>query len=136
MANQATRDAGLTFNVESVRKDLKQFYETNFEKVNDTKDGDDKNTQAIVVVSFGTTFDDSREKCIESVENKITEMFPYYEVRRAFTSNIVMKKLADRGIQVDNLDLCGCPNSFQKVHQKYAMPTKDLFQLKQVLYFS
>lgn len=68
------------------------------------KCGDDKNTQAIVVVSFGTTFDDSREKCIESVENKITEMFPYYEVRRAFTSNIVMKKLADRGIQVDNLD--------------------------------
>lgn len=68
------------------------------------KCGDEKNTQAIVVVSFGTTFDESREKCIESVENKITEMFPFYEVRRAFTSTIVMKKLADRGIQVDSLE--------------------------------
>ncbi len=68
------------------------------------KCGNEKNHQAIVVVSFGTTFDDAREKCIESVENKITEMFPFYEVRRAFTSNIVMKRLAEKGIMVDNLE--------------------------------
>ena len=68
------------------------------------KCGNEKNHQAIVVVSFGTTFDEAREKCIESVENKITEMFPFYEVRRAFTSNIVMKRLAEKGIMVDNLE--------------------------------
>ncbi|MBP7254254.1 MAG: sirohydrochlorin cobaltochelatase [Negativicutes bacterium] len=68
------------------------------------KCGNEKNHQAILVVSFGTTFDDAREKCIESVENKITEMFPFYEVRRAFTSNIVMKRLAEKGIMVDNLE--------------------------------
>ena len=68
------------------------------------KCGNEKNHQAIVVVSFGTTFEDAREKCIESVENKITEMFPFYEVRRAFTSNIVMKRLAEKGIMVDNLE--------------------------------
>jgi len=68
------------------------------------KCGNEKNHQAIVVVSFGTTFDEAREKCIESVENKISEMFPFYEVRRAFTSNIVMKRLAEKGIMVDNLE--------------------------------
>lgn len=60
--------------------------------------------KAIVVVSFGTTFDDSRELCIESVENKIKENFPEYDVRRAFTSKIVMQRLAERKIQVDSLE--------------------------------
>lgn len=60
--------------------------------------------QAIVVVSFGTTFDDSRAKCIESVENKIKAEFPAYEVRRAFTSRIVMSRLAERGIYNDTLE--------------------------------
>ncbi len=60
--------------------------------------------QAIVVVSFGTTFDDAREKCIESVEKSIRMSFPEYEVRRAFTSRIVMKRLAERGIHNDTLE--------------------------------
>jgi len=60
--------------------------------------------QAIVVVSFGTTFDDAREKCIESVEKNIRMSFPEYEVRRAFTSRIVMKRLAERGMHNDTLE--------------------------------
>jgi sirohydrochlorin cobaltochelatase len=60
--------------------------------------------QAIVVVSFGTTFDDSRKSCIESVENKVRSEFPDYEVRRAFTSRIVMSRLAKRGIYADTLE--------------------------------
>lgn len=60
--------------------------------------------KAIVVVSFGTTFDDARKACIESVENEIKAAFPDYEVRRAFTSRIVMKRLADRGIYADTLE--------------------------------
>lgn len=60
--------------------------------------------KAIVVVSFGTTFDDARTACIESVENKIRASFPDYEVRRAFTSKIVMQRLAERDIHVDSLE--------------------------------
>jgi len=62
------------------------------------------NKKAIVVVSFGTTFDDARVSCIEGVENRIKEAFPDYEVRRAFTSRIVMKRLAERGIYADTLE--------------------------------
>jgi sirohydrochlorin cobaltochelatase len=62
------------------------------------------NKKAIVVVSFGTTFDDAIVSCIESVENRIEEAFPDYEVRRAFTSRIVMKRLAERGIYADTLE--------------------------------
>ncbi|GMA97523.1 sirohydrochlorin cobaltochelatase [Pelosinus sp. IPA-1] len=58
--------------------------------------------KAILVVSFGTTYQDGLRLNIESVENKIRATFPEYEVRRAFTSRIVIKRLAARdGIQID-----------------------------------
>lgn len=58
--------------------------------------------KAILVVSFGTTYGETRKVTIEAVENKIRATFPDYEVRSAFTSRIIIKKLAERdGIQVD-----------------------------------
>lgn len=58
--------------------------------------------KAILVVSFGTTYQDGLRLNIESVENKIRATFPEYEVRRAFTSRIVINRLAARdGIQID-----------------------------------
>ena len=58
--------------------------------------------KAIVVVSFGTTYQDALQLNIESVENKMKAEFPDFEVRRAFTSRFVIKRLAARdGVQVD-----------------------------------
>lgn len=59
--------------------------------------------KAILIASFGTTYQDALARDIESVENNIKINFPEYEVRRAFTSRIVLKKLAQRdGIVIDN----------------------------------
>ncbi len=69
--------------------------------------------KAIVVASFGTTFDDERAASIESVENKIKAAFPGYEVRRAFTSKIIMKRLGERGIYVDSLE-----QALEKLHKE------------------
>ncbi len=58
--------------------------------------------RAILVVSFGTTYDDTRKLTIEAVENRIKSEYDGYEVRRAFTSKFVIKVLKDRdGIFVD-----------------------------------
>ena len=58
--------------------------------------------KAILVVSFGTTYADTRKLTIEAVENKIQAAFPGYEIRQAFTSRIIIKKLAERdGLKVD-----------------------------------
>lgn len=57
--------------------------------------------QAILVVSFGTSYNDSRDITIGAVEEAIADAFPDYEVRRAFTSDIIMDILADR----DNLEI-------------------------------
>ncbi|WP_371378489.1 sirohydrochlorin cobaltochelatase [Sporomusa aerivorans] len=58
--------------------------------------------KAILVVSFGTTFPETMKTTIEATENKIRAEFPDYEVRRAFSSRIIIKRLAERdGIKVD-----------------------------------
>lgn len=66
---------------------------------NQAKDKEAPATQdkkAILVVSFGTSYPDARKACIESTENKIKDTFKDYQTFRAFTSNIIIKKLADR----------------------------------------
>ena len=60
--------------------------------------------QAILVVSFGTSYNDSREKTIGAIEHAVAEAFPAYEVRRAFTSQRIIDKLKKRDqISIDNL---------------------------------
>ena len=60
--------------------------------------------QAILVVSFGTSYNDSPEKTIGAVERAVAEAFPTYEVRRAFTSQRIIDKLKKRDQRsIDNL---------------------------------
>ena len=59
---------------------------------------------AILVVSFGTSYNESRDATIGATEQAIQTAFPQYEVRRAFTSQIIIDKLADRdGLEIDNV---------------------------------
>ena len=70
----------------------------------DGESGGSSADQAILVVSFGTSYNDSREKTIGAIENAIQEAFPDYDVRRAFTSQIIIDKLAERdGLEIDNV---------------------------------
>ena len=59
--------------------------------------------KAILVVSFGTSYHDTREKTIHAVEDKIKAAFEGYDFFRAFTSNMIINKLKKRdGIEIDN----------------------------------
>lgn len=51
------------------------------------------NTQAVLVVSFGTSHLDTLEKNISAIEREVSAAMPEYALRRAFTSGIIMKKL-------------------------------------------
>ena len=60
---------------------------------------------AILVVSFGTSYNDNRDLTIGAVEEAIAKAFPEYEVRRAFTSQIIIDILAEReGLKIDNVE--------------------------------
>ena len=59
---------------------------------------------AILVVSFGTSYNDSRDITIGAVEEAIKTAHPDYDVRRAFTAQIIIDKLAERdNLEIDNV---------------------------------
>lgn len=61
-------------------------------------------TKAILVVSFGTSYTDAREKNIDRIEADICAAFPDYRIYRAWTSKMILKKLKSRdGIVIDNV---------------------------------
>lgn len=60
---------------------------------------------AILVVSFGTSYNGSRDLTIGAIETAIADAFPEYEVRRAFTSQIIIDKLKERDkLEIDNVE--------------------------------
>lgn len=65
-------------------------------------EGEDQSV--ILVVSFGTSYNESRAVTIDAIEADIAAAFPGMEVRRAFTSQMIIDKLADRdGLKIDNV---------------------------------
>ncbi len=77
--------------------------ETTEEPAEDDTDVSDK--PVILTVSFGTSYNDSREKTIGGIETAIQDANPDCEVRRAFTSQIIIDKLKDRDkIVIDNVE--------------------------------
>ena len=59
--------------------------------------------QAILFASFGVVNAAARTACIDAAASQIAKAFPAYEVRQAYTSVFIKKKLAEQGIQVDSL---------------------------------
>lgn len=64
----------------------------------------DPNKKVILVVSFGTSYNDTRDATIGAVEKAIQDAYSDYEVRRAFTSQIIIDKLKKRdNLVIDNV---------------------------------
>ena len=60
--------------------------------------------KVLLVTSFGTSYNDNRDLSIGSIEQKLQAAYPDYEIRRAFTSQIIIDKLKKRdGIAIDNV---------------------------------
>ncbi len=60
--------------------------------------------KVLLAVSFGTSYNDSREVTIGGIESALQAAYPEYEVRRAFTSQIIIDVLSERdGIEIDNV---------------------------------
>lgn len=86
--------------------------ETEAEEEEDTGDASMDNTRnqdeigdnELLVVSFGTSYNDSRRLTIGAIENAMEEAFPDYSVRRGFTSQIIIDHVNKRdGEKIDNV---------------------------------
>jgi len=60
--------------------------------------------KVILVVSFGTSYNNNRDLTIGAIENDIRDYFKDYEIRRAFTSQMIINKLKKRdNLEIDNV---------------------------------
>ena len=70
----------------------------------DPLNSDDIGDNEILVVSFGTSFNDSRAEDIGSIEKAIADANPDWAVRRAFTAQIIINHVQARdGEKIDNM---------------------------------
>ena len=61
--------------------------------------------KAILVISFGTSYNENREETIVPVEKAIAKEYPDREFRRAWTSKMIIAKLKKRdGEHIDYID--------------------------------
>lgn len=98
--------------------------EAYIEELHEPKHGGKRNMEkeakkAILVVSFGTSYEDTRKVTIDAIEKDIENAFPDYKIYRAWTSKMILAKLKKR----DNLFI---PNVTEAMEQMFRDGITDI----------
>ena len=73
--------------------------------LDDPRNADDIGKNELLVVSFGTSFNESRATDVKGVEDALEAAYPDWAVRRAFTAQIIINHVQARdGEFIDNMD--------------------------------
>ena len=84
--------------------DPDENYETGDASLDDPLNQDEIGDTELLVVSFGTSYNDSRRETIGAIEKAMQKAFPDYAVRRGFTSQIIIDHVNKRdGEKIDNV---------------------------------
>lgn len=79
-------------------------YDTGDASLDDTRNQDGIGEKELLVVSFGTSYNDSRRLTIGAIESKLADSFTDYSVRRGFTSQIIIDHVKSRdNVSIDNV---------------------------------
>ena len=71
----------------------------------DPRNQDEIGENELLVVSFGTSFNDSRAEDIKGIEDALAKAYPDWSVRRAFTAQIIINHVQARDDEkIDNVD--------------------------------
>ena len=71
----------------------------------DPRNADDIGEKEILVVSFGTSYNNSRAQDIQGIEEALEQAYPGWSVRRAFTAQIIINHVQARdGEVIDNME--------------------------------
>ena len=80
-------------------------YETGDASLDLARNEDGIGDSELLVVSFGTSFNDSRRLTIGGIEGALEAAIPDYAVRRAFTAQTIIDHIERRdGVQIDNVE--------------------------------
>ena len=70
----------------------------------DPRNQDEIGENELLVVSFGTSFNDSRAEDVKGIEDALAKAYPDWSVRRAFTAQIIINHVEARdGENIDNM---------------------------------
>ena len=90
---------------EAAPAEEEENYDTGDASLDDPRNADNIGDNELLVLSFGTSFNDSRRLNIGAIERDLETAFPDYSVRRGFTANIVIDHIQSRdGIKMDDVD--------------------------------
>ncbi len=72
--------------------------------LDNARNQDEIGENELLVISFGTSFNDNRRATIGAIEDAMEAAFPDYSVRRGFTSQIIIEHVLSRdGVKIDNV---------------------------------
>lgn len=91
---------------ESGEEEDEENYETGDASLDNTRNEDGIGEKELLVVSFGTSYNDSRRATIGAIEQKLEDDFgSEYSIRRGFTSQIIIDHVKKRdNVTIDNLE--------------------------------
>lgn len=80
-------------------------YDTGDASLDKVRNEDEIGENELLVLSFGTSYNDSRRLTIGAIEDALDQAYPDYSVRRGFTANIIIDHVNRRdGILIDDVD--------------------------------
>ncbi len=86
-------------------EDDEENYDTGDASLDNIRNQDNIGENELLVLSFGTSYNDSRRLTIGAIEDSLEKAFPDYSVRRGFTANIIIDHVESRdGIHIDDID--------------------------------
>ncbi len=102
---ESVKETAVSVNEEAASaEEEEENYETGDASLDDTRNQDEIGDQELLVVSFGTSYNDSRRLTIGAIEGAIADACPDYSVRRGFTSQIIIDHVKRRdNVSIDNV---------------------------------
>lgn len=89
---------------EETKEEDEENYDTGDAALDNTRNQDEIGEKELLVVSFGTSFNDSRRLTIGAIEDAIEKSEPDFSVRRGFTSQIIIDHVKKRdNVAIDNV---------------------------------
>lgn len=103
-ADKAAADAKQSMEENAPEAGDEENYDTGDASLDDPRNQDEIGENELLVVSFGTSYNDSRRLTIGAVEDAIEKAFPDYSVRRGFTSQIIIDHVKSRDqVSIDSV---------------------------------
>ena len=104
-SNDSDSDKKTEENETEENVDEEENYDTGDASLDDIRNQDEIGDNELLVVSFGTSYNDSRRLTIGAIEGALDDAIDDYSVRRGFTSNIIIDHINKRdNILIDDVD--------------------------------